>query len=220
MGIIVSDFDGVIVKSRLSDKTFLWQQTIESDLELSKEIQTKLFPLTIWTNILIGNDSFERHLASLFYDHNLNLSADTFIDYWLSKDLNWYPDVLGLFRELKSQGHQLIMATNQDKIRADFLRNLPEVQKLFSDIFASSDLGFVKPSHDFFRSLKQKLGASDVPVAFVDDSINNVNAAEELGFLGIHFDPDLDPNANITNLKASLASKLGHSKLCMSQNAC
>jgi putative hydrolase of the HAD superfamily len=206
MGTIISDFDGVIVKSRLSDKTFVWQQTIESDLGLSNEIQAKLFPTNQWTNILVGNEDFERHLASVFAHHNVRISVDTFIDYWLSKDLNWYRDVLELFRELKSQGHQLYIATNQDKIRADFLRNLPEVQELFSGVFASSDLGFVKPNPDFFRSLKQKLGARNSPVAFVDDSVNNVKVAEEVGFSSIHFDPDLDPNSSVINLKAALSS--------------
>ena len=208
MGIIVSDFDGVIVRSRRSDKTFVWQQTIESDLGLSKEIQAKLFPTTQWTDILVGNEAFERHLASLFRQHNLTISVDTFIDYWLSKDLNWHPDVLGLFRDLKSQGHQLFIATNQDKVRANFLRNLPEVQELFSEVFASSDLGFVKPSPDFFRCLKQKLGARDTRVVFVDDSLNNVSAADELGFLGIHFDPDLDPNSSVMSLRAALSPLL------------
>jgi FMN phosphatase YigB (HAD superfamily) len=66
----------------------------------------------------------------------------------------------------------------------------------------------VKPCPDFFRSLKQKLGAKDVPVVFVDDSVNNVKAAADLGFVGIHFDPDLDPSSSAKSLKAALSSVL------------
>lgn len=208
MGILVSDFDGVIVQSRRSDKTFLWQQAIESDLGLSKDVQAKLFPVSQWTNILVGKDAFEEHLGVLFAHHKLKISVDTFIDYWLSNDLNWYPDVLNLFRELKSQGHQLVIATNQDKIRTEFLQKLPEVQELFSEIFASSDLGFVKPSPDFFRCLKQKLGVQNSSIVFVDDSAANVKTAGELGFLGVHFDPDLDHGASVISLKAALSPVL------------
>ncbi len=100
----------------------------------------------------------------------------------------------------------MIIGTNQEPVRREFLKNRPEIKNLFDSFIASSDLGCAKPDPEWFR-LANKLIPQDRPILFIDDRFENIQVAETFGWKGIHFDPDLQ-GTRFDDLKMELQKKL------------
>ncbi|GAA3468487.1 HAD family hydrolase [Nonomuraea roseola] len=61
--------------------------------------------------------------------------------------------------------------------------------------FYSGRMGMVKPDREIYLAVLEGLGAEPGEVTFVDDRLENIEAAEHAGLVGVHFrDPsDLEP---------------------------
>lgn len=94
-----------------------------------------------------------------------------------------------LVRELKSRGLAVYMMTNIPRVDYDALRAMEYVWELFDGIFASGYLGMRKPDGVFYEFVLGEVGAGDRPgsVIFVDDKLENVDAARRSGMVGVHF---------------------------------
>ena len=61
----------------------------------------------------------------------------------------------------------------------------------FEGIVISGEVGAAKPDERIFRALIERHGIEPAETVFVDDTVANVEAADELGFVGLRFhDPD------------------------------
>lgn len=206
MANIIFDFDGVLVRSRLLDKTFLWQQTIESDLGLPQTLREKIFKQPEWNEIICGQNDFRKRLEKIFSN---SPKVDEFIQYWLAKDLDWYLPVLNLASGLKSTGHDIYIGTNQDRIRSAFIRTQPEVENIFTKVFVSCEIGVCKPNSEFYIKIVERFPQEDLSSFIViDDDQRNVEAASKIGLKGIYFNPDLEKEHTAEFLKTSLASTI------------
>ena len=172
-------------------------------------IRDRFFEQPEWNRILCGQGDFRTMLSELFEKHRLTIDVDAFIEYWLTKDLNWNVDVLKFAEELKYSGHVLHIATNQDRIRGRHIREHVKIKRLFTEVITSADVGINKPSIEFFQKLRERLlkNSSGTPV-LIDDDQRNIGTAHAAGFKGIYFNPDLDPNASIESLDTALNTLL------------
>ncbi|MEU6998963.1 HAD-IA family hydrolase [Nonomuraea sp. NPDC046570] len=65
--------------------------------------------------------------------------------------------------------------------------------------FYSGRMGLVKPGEAIYRAVLEGLGAEPGEVTFVDDRLANIEAAERLGLVGIHFREAADLAPLLTN---------------------
>ena len=199
------DFDGVLVRSRYEDKTFLWSQAIEADLGISAALRAELFAPPHWQEIVVGKKPFQERLVQLFAEFAYERPVKDFIDYWLDRDLNWYEPALALARDLKASGVDLYVTSNQDRLRTQRIRDLPEIKELFTAVITSSELGVAKPDPDFFRGASRAIAGSD-RIILIDDDARNVAAAVEAGWTGFYFNPDLEPKTSFADLKLRVST--------------
>ncbi len=61
------------------------------------------------------------------------------------------------------------------------------IEDCFDEVIISAEVGLMKPDPAIFRIALDRLGVAPEEAAFVDDMQENVEAATELGLLGIHF---------------------------------
>lgn len=64
------------------------------------------------------------------------------------------------------------------------------IDHLFDHIFISSDLRLAKPDPEIFQHVLKVLGASPEECLFVDDSLENIESAKNLGFNVVLFEYD------------------------------
>lgn len=114
-----------------------------------------------------------------------------------------------LARELKTEGHELYLGTNQDAVRTEYIRRQAETTSVFNRVYPSYELGVCKPSSEFYSKLLQKLcPQSSEKTVVIDDDQRNIQAAEQIGLIGLYFNPDLDQNHSTNSLREALASVL------------
>lgn len=149
---------------------------------------------------------FDQHLASCLrgeQDMVQLLSADLEEIGWKEGALNLFQaiyyeneqyqqEMLDFIRKDLSPKYPCYIATNQDRRRGTYIRNKGDLQSLFHSVFCSAELGVKKPDPAYFEQIyaaldQQRVGLGKEQVFFVDDSLENVVAAESFGFAGHHY---------------------------------
>jgi len=77
--------------------------------------------------------------------------------------------------------------TNQNSDVHDYISKKYGLGKMFGIQFVSGKIGYRKPQPEMYRYAMKKLGVEPGNAYFIDDNIENVEAAKKLGIKGIHF---------------------------------
>lgn len=65
-------------------------------------------------------------------------------------------------------------------------------QRTVDQIIISSEQGVAKPDKEIYYILKEKMGCDFQEILFIDDFIENIQVANELGIQTIHYQPGMD----------------------------
>jgi putative hydrolase of the HAD superfamily len=83
--------------------------------------------------------------------------------------------------ELRQAGYGCHLATNQDDLRTSYMRARMGYDDLLDRCFYSCELGAAKPDEEFFSRVATELGVELGELVFVDDTLENVQAAQACG---------------------------------------
>ncbi len=91
--------------------------------------------------------------------------------------------IFGLARELASI-REVGCLSNNGQTQKDGLACLhPDYAAIFADrVYFSSDLGHLKPSPEAFNAVLERWGKQPEDILFVDDTVDNLIAAQQIGF--------------------------------------
>jgi putative hydrolase of the HAD superfamily len=111
--------------------------------------------------------------------------------------------VLALIRRLRQHGMLCALASNQQRFRANYLRQTFAYDTLFERSFYSYELGCMKPDVRYFQRILASLPAAPGEILFIDDLSENVAAARSVGIRAAQFVHPRSPDA-VTALRALL----------------
>ena len=98
-------------------------------------------------------------------------------------------DLLALVRELKARFKLRVFALSNISLPDyEFVLTLPTDWAIFDRVFASAVLGERKPDRAAYEKVIAEAEIEPASAVFVDDKLENVEAARELGIHGIVFD--------------------------------
>ncbi|MCA3740248.1 HAD-IA family hydrolase, partial [Phenylobacterium sp.] len=117
-----------------------------------------------------------------------HLTARGLMDYWFRRDAEVDPTFLGQLEPLRASGVDLHLATNQEHERAAFLWKTLGLQDHFAAMHYSADVGWAKPDPGFFTTVVARTGYAPADLTLVDDRPDNVAAARQAGWGGLHWD--------------------------------
>ncbi len=115
------------------------------------------------------------------------------------------PEGILLARTLKKLGYKLYILSNWDPTSFPlFVEQFPEIfiyegQDLFNGIMTSGKTGMIKPNQDIFEACLRRFKIVRSQAIFIDDTIENVQAAQNIGIDSIHC-----KNKNIHHVKKQL----------------
>ena len=91
---------------------------------------------------------------------------------------------LGELSKFKEQHKdiKLVVATNHISCVKEFILKAFG-QDLFDEIFISAELNTVKPEAEFYTKMMDKLGVSADEICFVDDTLENIAGANNVGII-------------------------------------
>jgi putative hydrolase of the HAD superfamily len=104
---------------------------------------------------------------------------DVYRDIWLRVEPA--PASLAVVRALRERGYGVHLGTNQERYRAAHMREALGYDALFDVSCYSCELGAAKPDPAFFAEAVRRIGAEPPVILFIDDTTQNVAAAQDAG---------------------------------------
>lgn len=116
-------------------------------------------------------------------------------------DIFWpNPEVCALVPKLKPR-QRLLLGSNTNVIHARFFRRqFADVLRHFDHLVLSFEIGVRKPLPGFFEHCRRLAGAAPQDCIFIDDLLDNVRAAQALGWHGIVYKPGNDLPGELARL--------------------
>lgn len=190
---IIFDLGGVLlnIDFKLTEKAF-------------RELGVDNF--AVFFNQFHSNDLFKRLETGiddqLFYDDlrtatGLSLTNDQIRDAWNALLLDYRTESLAILPQLREK-YKLYLLSNTNEIHLREFQRRYEVlspghvfDELFDAAYYSHRIGHRKPNASAFEYVLQKHELAPAETIFIDDSINNIEAAQQLGLQTIHLLPGM-----------------------------
>ena len=180
---IIFDFGRVI--SAQKPLSLFHRYEDELGLEPST-INSVMFDSQAWQKALVGRKTVEEFWYEIGPELGLNSheEIDAFRNrYWADENIN--TNVLKLIQKL--HGHyRLAVLSNAPPGLSQWLADW-RILDFFDLVFCSGDEGVVKPDAMPFEVTLERLGVQPGEAVFIDDTMENVEAARKLGLHGILF---------------------------------
>ena len=180
------DVDGVLVTGRPEDGAF-WATGLQRDLGIDPETMKRELFDPYWADIVIGRADLRAVLDAVMPRLSQDVPAQRFLDYWFEKDARVDAAVLSDVGVLRNRGWQVVLATNQERLRAGHLMEGLGLARHVDGIVYSAAVGARKPDPAFFHACSAARRFADAPCVLVDDTPANVAAARSLGWTAVQW---------------------------------
>ncbi len=193
--VLIFDFGGVIAKT---DKQIIanhLRQFLPVDEETFLEIQ-KNFYLSLRKGI--SEREFLTPYAKKYHIELPKNFEKQFEETW-ALALHEIQGTRALIKFYKDKGYQIALLSNTTPSRAKFLRSSGWYEG-FSPVLLSCEIGINKPNLKAYHILLERIPTSAENCIFIDDKLENVKAARELGIDAIQF-------INIEQLQKDLSKR-------------
>lgn len=174
---ILFDADGVM--QRTDDS---WHDTLVGLLGERGEADGESFVLAIQQAekpTMDGRTDIVEAMTGVLREFSVDADVDDILDVWTKIEPN--PTMISAVLELRRQGVQCCLATNQQTSRATWMRDNLHFDEVFSEQFYSCELGLAKPDPAYFTTIVERLDVRPGSVLFIDDTEVNITGAREAG---------------------------------------
>ena len=97
------------------------------------------------------------------------------------------PETVEILHRLKTAGYRLYGLTNWSAEKFSIVKNKYKAFNLFESIVVSGEVKLAKPNPAIFRLLLRKINRQPEECLLVDDSFQNIEAAQKMGFITHQF---------------------------------
>ena len=146
-----------------------------------------------------GEISAREHMKNVMRSLELPETDETiqaFYDDFFGGDKMDYA-IIDYLRSLQSEYTTALLSNAWDDLRQLMVKKW-KIESAFDQIFISAEIGIAKPDERIYKFTLEKLGIAPEEAVFVDDFIENIEAARVLGMHGIHFK---EPEAAMRELR-------------------
>lgn len=207
---IFSDLDGVI---RHWDNRRLFELETQCGLSKGYVFQCAFQPERL-ISAITGAVSHEVWCQTVEQQLSLQTGASTakaLVNAWLASPFDIDYELLGELKRLFPQT-ALVLVTNAT---TDLTQSLATtgLLELIDDVVNSSDIGVAKPDTAFYRMALGRAQTSGAQTLYIDDSLQNCEAARALGIRSIHFkdrETCLQELGNLAKSNALTPGTFGH----------
>jgi putative hydrolase of the HAD superfamily len=145
----------------------------------------------------LERDRWKSVAADVFSEFDGDFDA-VFNDLWVhfGDSQNWkvYDDAIQTWHQIEAAGLRIGIASNFDQRLLDVARELEPLNRA-CHIFCSSEVGYSKPSPEFFRAVQDQLGLAPDEIMLVGDNWeDDVEGARAAGWRAVHLDRNVGPD--------------------------
>lgn len=172
---LIFDVDGVLVPGHKFADALL------CDYNLDRQ-QTAAFFAHDFHKCLIGETDLKTAIAPHLSNWQWPGTVDEFLEYWFQTEHTLNESLVEFIQAQRKRGVACYAATNQEKYRTQYLLDHMGLNYIFNDVFASTNLGHIKPDLDFFKAIDKKIPLEKTQTLFWDDLPQNTAAAHNFGW--------------------------------------
>lgn len=108
-------------------------------------------------------------------------------EHWTDSIGEAFTGAVEILKQLKQAGYPLYGFSNWSAETFPYARAKYDFFDLFDDMVISGAVGFVKPEPEIYRIMLDKIQSPAQECLFIDDSLPNIQQANTMGFITIHF---------------------------------
>ncbi|MBA2368319.1 MAG: HAD family phosphatase [Candidatus Protochlamydia sp.] len=180
--VIVFDFGGVIAQANTAKMVDFLTTTLNVNKD---ELSSALREMQ---SIVAGGGSEEQFWQNYAFTKKIILPSDWFEKFGviINSSISPIPETIALVKALQRGGYQTAMLSDVTQYQAEIIRKMGYYD-LFDPVLLSYETGVKKPNPEAFKILIEKLQVPSSLLIFIDDKIENVDAAINQGIDAIHF---------------------------------
>jgi putative hydrolase of the HAD superfamily len=195
---LISDFGGVLMRTR----TYSSRRTLEQRLGLSPNtVDDRVFGCEMSQRGMRGEVSELAVWQYLETDLDLTrhgltwqeFQAEFFVEDFLDEDL------ITLIRGVRPGLKTGLISNAWDGLR-EILHTRVPIADAFDVMVISAEEKIAKPDPRIYHLTLERLGVAAAEAIFLDDFIENIDAANALGMMGVHFQSSAQAQADIRAL--------------------
>jgi putative hydrolase of the HAD superfamily len=171
---IIFDADGVLINGEKFSAVLVHDYKIDSE-------KVHEFFTTKFQECLVGKADLKQSITPYLASFGWTGTVDDLLQYWFKAEHSLNETLLQYVRQLRESGVQVVLATNQEKYRTQYMLDHMGFGTAFDKIYSSAHLGLKKPAVEFFAKIVEELGVGKQEVLFWDDDQNNVEGARTYG---------------------------------------
>ena len=194
---LILDADGVLIHG----KTFSERLARDYDVDRDKE---KEFFTGKFQECLVGKADLKESIAPYLTSFGWKGTVDELLDYWFAEEYILNKELIEYVGALRKAGVRVVLATNQEKYRTQYMLDHMGFDGVFDKIYSSAHLGLKKPAVEFFAHLVEDMQVDKDQVLFWDDDQRNIDGALEYG-IHAEFYSDYAPFLKTMSEKYGLA---------------
>lgn len=124
-----------------------------------------------------------------------------FHDRWIESVGEPVAGTISIAKRLKKAGYPLYGLSNWSAETFPIARAKHDFFDLLDDMVISGEVRHIKPDPEIYQILLDKIGKPASECVFIDDSLPNIQQAQKMGFVGIHFQSPEQLEASLRDLK-------------------
>lgn len=172
---VIFDADGVLIH-----KFKYFSERFSVEYGVSKKKLLEFFEGE-FLECLVGKKDLKEILPKYMKEWGWNGSVEELLVYWFESERELDQDLIEYIYSLKDKGIIVIVGTNNEKHRTEYMRRDLGFGKIFHVVYGSGEIGHAKPDHRFFEHILSDNKLEKSEVLFWDDKRENVDAALACG---------------------------------------
>ncbi|MFX1502518.1 MAG: HAD family hydrolase, partial [Promethearchaeota archaeon] len=196
----IFDFGGVLIEKTFVLKNLL--DMIEADLNISIPREDNSYIRKIKRGLSSGRISSKEFLEKIFDKYYYpfqkkdgalppkKVNTEYYVELWFdlySQVANISSEMEEIIERLHKADYTVSLMSNTHDVHAksNYLRGFYDI---FDNVFLSNEIGFIKPEMAKYKYVLKKLDTKPKKCIFIDDKIQNLVPARELGIIVIRFE--------------------------------
>ena len=180
---VIFDLGGVLV--RTEDRQPRFQLAEELNLSYT-ELEKRVFANESSRQATVGKLTVQEHWKTVQQELGISDAGfSNFVERFFGGD-RLDMELVEYVRKLRSQYQTALLSNAWENLRG-VLEDEWRIADAFDQIFISAEMGVAKPDPQIYHRVMRRLELSPPQAVFIDDFIENVEAARQAGMHAIHF---------------------------------
>lgn len=164
-----------------------YMERLGFDLKTRQAVNQAMFQNPLWEESDRGKLSTEELLEKFIFNDKEYKEEITKAYQTVGNMIELFPYSVAWIKELKQRGYRVYILSNYAEVTYEQTKEKMEFLPYVDGAVFSFQCKWIKPEREIYEELCRKYSIEPRESVFLDDRLENIKKAQELGFFGIQF---------------------------------